>query len=58
MVQKIPDFVEGKMGYYAMAAETAISPGTWEAGGPLASSREVGGRCSCCSRLVPRDSSP
>lgn len=31
MAQKIPDHIEGKMGYYAMAAETAISPGTWEA---------------------------
>ena len=28
---KIPGFVEGKLGYYAMAGETAISEGTWEA---------------------------
>ena len=31
MVQKVPEFIEGKLGYYAMASETAISPGTWEA---------------------------
>lgn len=31
MVQRIPADIEGKLGYYAMASETAISPGTWEA---------------------------
>ncbi len=31
MQQRIPKHIEGKMGYYAMAAETAISKGTWEA---------------------------
>ena len=31
MSQRIPDFIEGKLGYYAMAAETSISKGTWEA---------------------------
>lgn len=31
MSDKIPEFVEGKLGYYSMAAETAISNGTWEA---------------------------
>jgi len=31
MSNKIPEFVEGKLGYYAMAAETAITEGTWEA---------------------------
>ncbi len=27
----IPTFIEGKIGYYALAAETTISVGTWEA---------------------------
>ena len=27
----IPRFIEGKIGYYALAAETTISEGTWEA---------------------------
>lgn len=31
MSTKIPDHINGKMGYYAMAAETSFSPGTWEA---------------------------
>lgn len=31
MVQKIPNFIEGKIGYYAMAAETSYCEGTWEA---------------------------
>ncbi len=31
MVQKPPLDIEGKLGYYAMANETSISPGTWEA---------------------------
>jgi len=31
MVQRIPDSIEGKLGYYAMAAETSISAGSWEA---------------------------
>ena len=31
MQQRIPDDVEGKLGYYAMAAETSINNGTWEA---------------------------
>jgi acetoin utilization deacetylase AcuC-like enzyme len=31
MQQRIPDHVDGKLGYYALAAETAISNGTWEA---------------------------
>ncbi|MCP4432580.1 MAG: histone deacetylase family protein [Gammaproteobacteria bacterium] len=29
--QRIPDHVEGKLGYYALAGETSISNGTWEA---------------------------
>jgi acetoin utilization deacetylase AcuC-like enzyme len=31
MQQRIPDHIDGKLGYYALAAETAISNGTWEA---------------------------
>lgn len=31
MQQRIPHHIEGKMGYYALAAETSISNGTWEA---------------------------
>lgn len=31
MADKCPTFIEGKLGYYASAAETSISPGTWEA---------------------------
>ena len=31
MQQRIPNHIEGKLGYYALAAETAISNGTWEA---------------------------
>jgi acetoin utilization deacetylase AcuC-like enzyme len=31
MVQKVPVDIDGKLGYYALAAETSISPGTWEA---------------------------
>ncbi len=31
MQQRIPIHIEGRMGYYAMAGETAISNGTWEA---------------------------
>ena len=31
MQQRVPNHIEGRMGYYALAAETAISNGTWEA---------------------------
>ena len=31
MVQKCPTDIEGKLGYYALASETAITAGTWEA---------------------------
>jgi len=31
MRNRVPDFIEGKLGYYAMAGETSISQGTWEA---------------------------
>lgn len=31
MQQRVPTHIEGKLGYYALAAETAISSGTWEA---------------------------
>jgi acetoin utilization deacetylase AcuC-like enzyme len=31
MAQRCPNGIAGKLGYYAMAGETSISPGTWEA---------------------------
>lgn len=31
MQQRIPTHIDGKLGYYALAAETAINEGTWEA---------------------------
>jgi acetoin utilization deacetylase AcuC-like enzyme len=31
MQQREPEFIDGKLGYYAMAIETAITSGTWEA---------------------------
>jgi len=31
MSQRVPEFIEGQLGYYAMAGETAITDGTWEA---------------------------
>ena len=31
MQQREPDYIDGKLGYYAMAVETAITSGTWEA---------------------------
>ena len=31
MSMKVPDHINGKMGYFALASETSISPGTWEA---------------------------
>ena len=31
MSQRVPDFIEGKIGYYSLANETSISKGTWEA---------------------------
>jgi acetoin utilization deacetylase AcuC-like enzyme len=31
MAQKVPTHIDGKLGYYAAAAETSISAGTWQA---------------------------
>ena len=31
MVQKCPDFIEGQLGYYALASETSLTDGTWDA---------------------------
>lgn len=31
MVQKCPNHIDGKLGFYALASETSISAGTWEA---------------------------
>jgi acetoin utilization deacetylase AcuC-like enzyme len=36
MAQRCPNSIVGKLGYYAMAAETSISQGTWEAAGAAA----------------------
>ena len=36
MAQHCPNSIVGKLGYYAMAAETSISEGTWEAAGAAA----------------------
>ncbi len=31
MQQRVPDHIDGKIGYYAMSAETSITEGTWQA---------------------------
>ncbi|OED37556.1 acetylpolyamine aminohydrolase [Chromatiales bacterium (ex Bugula neritina AB1)] len=31
MSDRVPEFIEGRLGYYSMAVETSISDGTWEA---------------------------
>jgi acetoin utilization deacetylase AcuC-like enzyme len=31
MTQRVPNNIDGKVGYYALAAETAMTAGTWEA---------------------------
>lgn len=31
MSSRVPTFIEGRLGYYALSCETAISAGTWEA---------------------------
>ena len=31
MSERIPDHIDGRLGYYALAAETSIANGTWEA---------------------------
>ena len=31
MQSRLPDFIDGKIGYYALAAETSITEGTWAA---------------------------
>jgi len=31
MQQRVPDYIDGKLGYYAMAVETAITSGTYQA---------------------------
>src|ERR1035438_5698264 len=36
MTQRVPATIAGKLGYYAMAAETSISEGTWQAAGAAA----------------------
>ena len=31
MSKRIPDFINGKVGYYSLSSETSINEGTWEA---------------------------
>ena len=31
MAQRVPDDIDGRLGYYAFASETSIAAGTWEA---------------------------
>lgn len=31
MVERCPNYIDGKLGYYALSTETAISKGTWQA---------------------------
>ena len=55
MTQRIPTFIEGKMGHYSLSSETSISSGTWEASvaskdvaltGPNCSSKAMSRPCS------------
>ena len=43
MTQRIPTHIEGRLGYYALACETTISDGTWEAALCVGASRLDGG---------------
>jgi len=42
MQQRVPEFIDGKLGYYAMAIETAITAGTWEAACSSAACAQTG----------------
>jgi len=42
MQQRVPEFIDGKLGYYAMAIETAITSGTWEAACSSAACAQTG----------------
>jgi len=44
MLQRCPGSITGKLGYYAMAAETSISSGTWEAAQAAANVALTGAR--------------
>jgi len=44
MVQKCPDHIDGQLGYYALAAETSITRGTWAAAKASASVAMTGAR--------------
>jgi acetoin utilization deacetylase AcuC-like enzyme len=55
MTQRIPTFIEGKMGHYSLSSKTSISSGTWEASvaskdvaltGPNCSSKAMSRPCS------------
>jgi acetoin utilization deacetylase AcuC-like enzyme len=47
MAQRCPDGIAGKLGYYAMAGESSISAGTWEAASAAA---DVALSAACCLR--------
>jgi len=47
MTQRVPDHVEGKMGYYSMACETALTEGTWDAAYASAQVALTGARQIC-----------
>ena len=42
MQQREPEFIDGRLGYYAMAVETAITKGTWEAAQSSAAVAQTG----------------
>jgi len=42
MQQRVPEFIDGKLGYFAMAIETAITSGTWEAACSSAACAQMG----------------
>lgn len=44
MQQREPDFIDGKLGYYCMAIETAITAGTWDAARSSAAVAQTGQR--------------
>ena len=47
MTQRVPDHVEGKLGYYSMACETALTEGTWDAAYASAQVALTGARLIC-----------
>lgn len=51
MRQKAPEEIEGKIGHFALAAETAICPGTWEAA-------QAAANCALSAARAVRDGAP